>query len=442
LTSETKFKETEIGMIPEDWELLTVDDIKSKEKKSVISGPFGSNISKKYFVESGIPVIRGNNLTTDMKRFVEEGFVFVTPEKADELNTWALRNDIVFTAAGTLGQVGIIENNSKFEKYIISNKQLRLRVNEKKVCPLYAFYWFSSPEMTKRIVNYNTGSTIPLINLSVLKKLPIVVPSLKIQDSIVYILDSLDQKIELNYQMSKTLEQIAQTLFKHWFIDFEFPDENGNPYKSSGGRMVDSELGGIPEGWRVGSILDFADLLSGGTPKTSVSEYWDGGVPWVSAKDVTSSNGTFILTTEKTITQKGIEKSNAKLLPMFTTVVTARGTVGNVCILSTEMAINQTNYGLKSKYDYGDFFLFLTVLNLIQDMKQNAYGTVFDTITTKTFRQIQTILPSTSAIKSFENIIYSFKHKILSNLEESQNLSSIRDSLLPKLMSGKIRVEC
>ena len=119
MTSETKFKETEIGMIPEDWELLTVDDIKSKEKKSVISGPFGSNISKKYFVESGIPVIRGNNLTTDMKRFVEEGFVFVTPEKADELNTWALRNDIVFTAAGTLGQVGIIENNSKFEKYTL-----------------------------------------------------------------------------------------------------------------------------------------------------------------------------------------------------------------------------------------------------------------------------------------------------------------------------------
>jgi type I restriction enzyme S subunit len=214
------------------------------------------------------------------------------------------------------------------------------------------------------------------------------------------------------------------------------------PYKSSGGRMVDSELGEIPEGWEVGSILDFADLLSEGTPKTSVSEYWDGGVPWVSAKDVTSSNGTFILTTEKTITQKGIEKSNAKLLPMFTTVVTARGTVGNVCILSKEMAINQTNYGLKSKYDYRDFFLFLTVLNLIQDMKQNAYGTVFDTITTKTFRRIQTILPSTSAIKSFENIIYSLMPKILSNLEESQNLSSIRNSLLPKLMSGKIRVEC
>jgi type I restriction enzyme, S subunit len=240
--------------------------------------------------------------------------------------------------------------------------------------------------------------------------------------------------------MNSTLEQIAQTLFKHWFIDFEFPDENGNPYRSSGCRMVDSELGEIPEGWEVGSILDYADLLSGGTPKTSVSEFWDGGVPWVSAKDVTSSNGTFILTAEKTITQKGIDKSNAKLLPKYTTVITARGTVGNVCILSTEMAINQTNYGLKCKYDYGDFFLFFAILGLIQDMKQNAYGTVFDTITTKTFRQIQITLPPIKLIESFENIVGNIMHEVLFNLEESQNLSSIRDSLLPKLMSGKIRV--
>ncbi|WP_231590533.1 restriction endonuclease subunit S [Methanosarcina siciliae] len=146
--------------------------------------------------------------------------------------------------------------------------------------------------------------------------------------------------------------------------------------------------------------------------------------------------------TEKTITQKGIEKSNAKLLPKFTTVVTVRGTVGNVCILFQKMAINQTNYGLKSKSDYGDFFLFLTILNLIQDMKQNAYGTVFDTITTKTFKQIKIILPLRSVIESFENIINNIMGKVLFNLEESENIGSVRDALLPKLMSGKIRVEC
>ncbi len=158
------FIETDMGQIPEEWKLLTVDEIKSTEKKAIISGPFGSNISSKYFVDSGIPVIRGNNLATDMTRFIDDGFVFVTPEKAKELNTWAERNDIIFTAAGTLGQVGIIENNSKYAKYIISNKQLRLRVNENIVRPLYVFYWFSSPTMVKYIEQRNTGSTIPLIN--------------------------------------------------------------------------------------------------------------------------------------------------------------------------------------------------------------------------------------------------------------------------------------
>ena len=114
----TKYKETDIGLIPEDWKLSEVNDIKEKGR-SIISGPFGSNISRKFFVDSGIPVIRGNNLTTDMKRFKDEGFVFLTPDKADELNTYALRDDIIFTAAGTLGQVGIIENKSKYDKYVI-----------------------------------------------------------------------------------------------------------------------------------------------------------------------------------------------------------------------------------------------------------------------------------------------------------------------------------
>ncbi|AKB48568.1 Type I restriction-modification system, specificity subunit S [Methanosarcina sp. Kolksee] len=440
MTSETKFKETEIGMIPEDWELLTVDDIKSKEKKSVISGPFGSNISKKYFVESGIPVIRGNNLTTDMKRFVEEGFVFVTPEKADELNTWALRNDIVFTAAGTLGQVGIIENNSKFEKYIISNKQLRLRVNEKKVCPLYAFYWFSSPEMTKRIVNYNTGSTIPLINLSVLKKLPIVVPSLKIQDSIVYILDSLDQKIELNYQMSKTLEQIAQTLFKHWFIDFEFPDENGNPYKSSGGRMVDSELGGIPEGWKVKSFSEVIDVnptrrLSKGKLATKVSmadlNTWQS---WIDSwqEEEYKSGPKF----------KNGDTLFARITPSLENGKTAFVSFlneGETAFGSTEFIVFGPKAIVSGTYIY--------CLSRSEYVRETAINSMTGTsgrqrVPNDCFDQLLICVPAGEIVKKFDSIITPLFEKIESNSKEYINLGKIRDSLLPKLMSGKIRVEC
>ncbi|UTB31561.1 MAG: restriction endonuclease subunit S [Methanobacterium sp. ERen5] len=257
------FKDTNIGPIPVEWDLLEADEIKA-EGRSIISGPFGSNISRKFFVESGIPVIRGNNLTTDMDRFKDKDFVFLTKEKADELNTYAEIDDIIFTAAGTLGQVGIIENDMKYDKYIISNKQLRLRINSKILKPLFAFYWFSSPWMIKFIEQHNTGSTIPLINLSVLKKLPIPIPSLNEQKRISNILDSLDQKIKLNRQINQRLESIGQAIFKHWFVDFEFPDENSNPYKSSGGEMVDSELGEIPKGWDVGMLGDLLKIEIGG----------------------------------------------------------------------------------------------------------------------------------------------------------------------------------
>ena len=144
--------------------------------RSVISGPFGSNIGTKFFKTSGIPLIRGNNLTTDHIKFKDTGFVFVTEKKADELRADALRNDIIFTAAGTIGQVGIIPEDSDYDRYVISNKQLRLRVNEEIADPLFIFYWLASPWIYKAIITRNTGSTVPLINLGTIKGLPLTMP--------------------------------------------------------------------------------------------------------------------------------------------------------------------------------------------------------------------------------------------------------------------------
>ena len=217
-------------------------DIASKEKGSIISGPFGSNVSSKFFKESGVPVIRGNNLSNGAKKFIDDGFAFVSEEKADELNAYAIKDDLIFTAAGTIGQVGIIEKNTKYDKYVISNKQLRVRLDTEKVNPLYAYYWFSSPWVVKNIVNKNTGSTVPLINLGIIKTLGIKIPTERItQDKIASFLSALDSKIELNNRSNAELEAMAKTLYDYWFVQFDFPDKNGKPYKSSGGKMVWSE---------------------------------------------------------------------------------------------------------------------------------------------------------------------------------------------------------
>ena len=149
--------------------------------RSVISGPFGSNVGKRYFKKTGIPLIRGNNLTTDFTKFIDQGFTFLTEQKADELKADAVRGDILFTAAGTIGQVGMIPENSEYERYVISNKQLRFRVDSKKADAEYVYYWLASPWIYKAILNRNTGSTVPLINLGIIKSLPLSIPN-DIQD--------------------------------------------------------------------------------------------------------------------------------------------------------------------------------------------------------------------------------------------------------------------
>jgi type I restriction enzyme S subunit len=436
-----KFKETEIGLIPEDWEVKKLDAIKSLEPKAIAMGPFGSNIRKENYKKIGVPVIRGFNLNAE--RFLDEDFVFLSEEKAKELSgSSAFPEDIIFVAQGGVGQVGIIPNDAKYERYILSQNLMKISCNEGKADPFFVFYFFRSQRGQDEILSYVNPTGVPCISqpLTSLKLFRIPCPNLSEQREIGKLLSSLDKKIELNKKINLNLEKIGRALFKHWFTDFDFPNEKGKPYKSSGGKMVDSELGEIPKGWKVDSILACADILSGGTPKTSVHEFWGGNIKWVSAKDVTSANGTYILDTGRKITKPGVESSNAKLLPPNTTVITARGTVGNYCLLAESMTINQTNYGIKGKEEYTDIFIFLTMGNLIQILKQHSYGTVFDTITTKNLEEMRIVIPPVDILKSFNDCLSPIMGRMKFNLNECRTLRSLRDSLLQRLMSGQIRV--
>ena len=284
------------------------------------------------------------------------------------------------------------------------------------------------------------------------------------QRAIAHILGTLDDKIELNRRMNATLEAMARALFKSWFVDFDPVWENikrhgpGHPLADQAAArpgapslpeeilalfpdgFEDSALGLIPRGWRVTPILEYAERLSGGTPKTSIPEYWNGDIKWVSAKDVRNAHGGFVLDTEKKVTALGIERSSAKILPANTTVVTARGTVGSYCLLAESMSINQTNYGLKSKLGFGDYFVFFTLANLVSWLQQNSYGTIFDTITTRTFKQSKTVFPGPALIQRFDEEVAPLMEHMKSNLYESRTLAGLRDTLLPRLISGELRV--
>jgi len=294
------------------------------------------------------------------------------------------------------------------------------------------------------------GSPIPSTTRSAVYVRSVEVPPLPIQKAIAHILGALDDRIELCRRMNETLESMARALFKDWFIDF------GTVHAKMEGRvppglspeiaalfpskLVESELGEIPEGWECGSILKLARLLSGGTPKTSELEYWDGEIPWASAKDVSQCGQGFLIQTERTITKRGLEESSTKMIPALSTVVVARGaTTGRLTMFGIDMAMNQTCYGLYSRIGT-PFSLYCHSKHFMESMVLSAHGSVFDTITTGTFEATPVLLPSVSSLKAFEQQVTPHFEQILTNLRKVASLSTLRDTLLPKLLSGELSV--
>ena len=297
--AKRSFKPSPLGPIPEDWEVSALGGV--CVNRGSVSGPFGSSICQKYFISNGVPVIRGNNLLIGMKgrRFIDENFVFVSEEKAKELSRCdAAHQDIILTARGTIGQTGIIPNDSKYDKYILSANQLRFRIDQNIADPVFIYYRLSTPQMTDYMLSQNQGSALPNMNLGNARALPVLLPPNNEQRRIAEILSSLDDKIELNRKMNKTLESIAQALFKRWFVEFEFPDKNGKPFKSSGGKMVESELGEVPEGWRIESLGDILELAYGKALKEDQRK--EGAFP------VYGSNGQVGMHNEKLVDGPGI----------------------------------------------------------------------------------------------------------------------------------------
>jgi type I restriction enzyme S subunit len=175
--------------LPDGWQILTVDDIKAPQKHSCVAGPFGSSVSSKYFVERGVPIIRGSNLTLGMERFISNDFAFISEETAAKFSAQTVvPDDLVFTCWGTVGQVGLIPHDGPYDRYVISNKQLKLRVDRERIDPLFAYYHFASAEMVDYIKGRAIGAAVPGINLGILKALPVVVPPMATQKRILGIL--------------------------------------------------------------------------------------------------------------------------------------------------------------------------------------------------------------------------------------------------------------
>lgn len=291
---------------------------------------------------------------------------------------------------------------------------------------------------------------MPSLNQAIIERIPLRIPPLHQQRAIAQVLGTLDDKIEVNRRMSETLEEMARALFESWFVRFDpvrakmegrdpgLPSDLADLFPD---RLVESELGEIPEGWQVEPFSEIVDVIGGGTPRTSVPEYWGGDIPWFSVGDAPPPSEVWVIDTEKKITPRAIEESSARILPVGTTIISARGTVGRIALVGVPMAMNQSCYGLRGKLGTAGYFTYYATRSLVSTLQQRTHGSVFDTITRDTLASVTSIVPPLHLVDAFEALVGPIFGRILTNLRESRTLAALRDTLLPKLISGELRVK-
>ena len=386
------------------FETMRIADLISE----ISMGPFGSNIKVECFVDEGIPVLNGSNLDGFVLK--ENSFRYVTEEKADSLGKAnAHRGDVVITHRGTLGQIVFIPEDSLYDRYVISQSQFRVKCNEK-ILPEYLVYYFHTRIGQHKLLSNASQVGVPALARAstTFQTIEIDVPDVKSQRKIIDSLETIRRKIEVNNAINENLLQQAGAIFDRFYEN----SPNLQPFTS------------------------LISVLGGGTPKTGNPDFWNGLIPFFTPKDVGTP---YTFQTEKYITESGLTHCNSRLYQKDTTFVTARGTVGKVSLAGAPMAMNQSCYALVSE-TVDPLLVYFYVLKAVASLKHKASGAVFDAIVTRDFDSETINILSDDDSKMVLSIIKPMMDTIHNNSQENMRLAALRDSLLPKLMSGELDV--
>ena len=413
----------------EEWK-----DVKVSELLQEISmGPFGSNIKVDNFIDSGVPVLNGSNLQG--YKLNEDSFNYVSEEKADSLGKAnAHRGDIVITHRGTLGQIIYIPQDSKFNRYVISQSQFRLKLKSEIVRPDYFVYFFHTRIGQHKILMNASQVGVPALArpTTTFKEVSIPIPPLSVQDRIMAILLCIDDKIELDRKINSNLEEQAKALFKSWFINFE-------PFKD--GKFVDSELGKIPEGWNVKSASDIFNITIGKTPPRKESKWFTKGIGnvWVSISDM-KLNGAFIGHSSEKLSDDAIAKFNIVMVPKDTILLSFKLTIGRVAISSCDLTTNEAiaRFSIDNPRLREFTYLYLKNYNF---QSLGSTSSIATAVNSKIIKSMPFLLPDADTMESFHKLSKPLFDQIEVTQKQTDCLASIRDVLLPKLMSGEIEVK-
>ena len=383
----------------------------------IAMGPFGSNIKVSCFVDSGVPVLNGSNL--EGFSLSEKTFRYVTRKKADSLNKAnAHRGDIVITHRGTLGQIAFIPQDSKYDRYVISQSQFRVRCNDK-VLPEYLVYYFHTPIGQHKLLSNASQVGVPALARpsSTFQQIEVVLPELSIQKCVVEIISTIQKKIANNQELNDNLEQQAQSYFQELFVD------NANPE------------------WAIGTISDLGTVVGGSTPSKAKPEYYtESGIAWITPKDLSINKSKFVSHGENDITELGLKNSSAAIMPEGTVLFSSRAPIGYIAIAAGEVTTNQGFKSVVPKPEIGTPFVYFFLKNTLPVIEGMASGSTFKEVSGSTMKNVPAVIPDAETLAKFSDFCAPIfaQQRILE--EQNQSLATLRDNLLPKLMSGEIDV--
>lgn len=381
------------------------------------------------------PNIKGGRINLTGCRYVEK----------ETFKKWTRRatvdkGDVLLTREAPMGEVGYVDFT---DTVFLGQRIMQYRADPKKLDSAYLLYSFLSPDLQYQFRRHDsTGSIVSHIRVPDCSEFEISLPSLDEQKKIAGILRNIDEKIALNNRINTELEAMAKTLYDYWFVQFDFPNTNGKPYKTSGGKMKYNATlkREIPAGWRASNILSLANLLGGGTPTKTKPENWNGSIPFFTPTD--SDKNIYSLNTQDSITELGLKNSSTRLFEKNTIFITARGSVGRLALNAVPMAMNQSCYALRAKQGTSFAFLYFLTKELIHHLEVKATGSVFNSIVSNDIEYTNLALPDDIGLidKYAKKTEVAFT-KIELLTKENQQLIKLRDWLLPLVMNGQVTVK-
>lgn len=410
---------------------MRISDLALGGSSGVAGGPFGSALGRKDYVADGVPVIRGAQLARG-QRFSHSDLVFVTDEKADRhLRNLAFPGDVVVTQRGTIGQVGLIPIDSAYERYLLSQSQMKITVNPRVADREFVYFALRSPNSQAALTRHAITAGVPHINLAMLRDFRVPVPALPVQRRIAALLGTFDELIEINERQRELLEDVARSLYREWFVRFRFPGhENGSS-------------GSLPTGWEPSTLGRLAKWFSGGTPSTRNPDYWEGGIPWITSGSLTSL---LLTTSQRTLTPAGVA-AGSRLVDRDTLLFVVRGMSlvreFRVGIADRALAFGQDCKALTAVEGVHPLYLAFAVLDRQHDIQRMVelagHGT--GKLSTDRVKAVEVPLPPASVQSQFANAVAPIRELISVSARCARCLAETRDLVLPRLVTGRLDID-